>query len=288
MENERKAKKIKNKKSREDPVNSKETYGHPRPAPWPGALLRWAAAPAANPQSWTCLDATRHVDSLRQDRKKVFSCSATLQSYTGVWGRVRLSVHSPPDPSRKLPTAYTHFPPGFLYQRLKNWEVLETGPTGDAPSLTSCCRSRLGKTENGPLLQKKKKKKDTWEKDEKKRLKLTVEGLEFGRIGRGLSKKETWSRRTSEGLRRISSSNNVCVIQILFLVLVCSPEKNCHFSWNVDHRAAFSIQVFRPTHTSIFTCSSFSLFSVCSVWLNFMVTLSTVLAFQRFDFFFFL
>lgn len=152
-----KAKKKFFKKSREDPVNSKETYGHPRPAPWPGALLRWAAAPAANPQSWTCLDATRHVDSLRQDRKKVFSCSATLQSYTGVWGRVRLSVHSPPDPSRKLPTAYTHFPPGFLYQRLKNWEVLGTGPTGDAPSLTSCCCSRLGKTKWTPPSKIKKK-----------------------------------------------------------------------------------------------------------------------------------
>lgn len=219
------------KKEWEDPVNSKETYGHPRPAPWPGALLRWAAAPAANPQSWTCLDATRHVDSLRQDRKKVFSCSATLQSYTGVWGRVRLSVHSPPDPSRKLPTAYTHFPPGFLYQRLKNWEVLGTGgPTGDAPSLSSCCRSRLGKTRMDPSFKDKKKKKNM-RKGRKERAEapsfhnFTVEGLEFGRIGWGLSKKETWSRWTSEDLRRISSSNNMCVIQILFLVLVCFPKR---------------------------------------------------------------
>lgn len=179
------------KKSREDPVNSEETYGHPRPAPWPGALLRWAAAPAANPQSWTCLDATRHVDSLRQDRKKVFSCSATLQSYTGVWGRVRLSFHSPPDPSRKLPTAYTHFPPGFLYQRLKNWEVLGTGPTGDAPSLTSCCRSRLGKTRMDPSFKRKK----TWENEEKKRLEVPPsiisqwKGWSLERSGGG------WARR---------------------------------------------------------------------------------------------
>lgn len=203
----------------------KKTYGHPRPAPWPGALPRWAAAPAANPQSWTCLDATRHVDSLRQDRKKVFSCSATLQSYTGVWGRVRLSVHSPPDPSRKLPTAYTHFPPGFLYQRLKNWEVQGTGPTGDAPSLTSCCRSRLGKTRMDPSFKGKKNMRK-WRKEKAggpSFHNFTVEGLEFGGIGRGLSEEETWSWRTSEGLRRISSSSNTCVIQILFLVLVYFP-----------------------------------------------------------------
>lgn len=55
--------------------------------------------------------------------------SATLHSYTGVWGRIHSSVHNPPDPSRKLPTAYTDFPQGFLYGSLKNWEVPETGPT---------------------------------------------------------------------------------------------------------------------------------------------------------------
>lgn len=115
------------------PRNSAETYGRPRPALWPRAQLHRAAAPAANPQSWTCLDATRHVDSLRQERKKVlgmFSLSATLHSYTGVWGRIRASVQSPPDPNRKLPTACTHFPPGLLYGSLKNWEVLGTGPAG--------------------------------------------------------------------------------------------------------------------------------------------------------------
>lgn len=85
----------------------------------------------------------------------MFSYSATLQSYTGVWGRVRSSVHSPPDPSRKLPTAYTYFPPGFLYGSLKNWEVLVTGPTGDAPSLSSCCRSRLGKTRMDPSFKER-------------------------------------------------------------------------------------------------------------------------------------
>lgn len=98
----------------------------------------------------------------------MFSYSATLQSYTGVWGRVRLSVHNPPDPSRKLPTAYTHFPPGFLYGSLKNWEVLGTGPTGDAPSLPSCCRSRLGKTRMDPSFKEREKKKKTEEKTEKK------------------------------------------------------------------------------------------------------------------------
>lgn len=55
----------------------------------------------------------------------MFSLAATLHSYTGCfWGRVRSSVHNPPDPSRKLPTAYTHFLTGFLYGSLKNWEVL--------------------------------------------------------------------------------------------------------------------------------------------------------------------
>ena len=98
----------------------------------------------------------------------MFSLPATLHSYTGVWGRVRSSVHSPPDPSRKLPTAYTHFPPGFLYGRLKNWEVLGTGPTGDAPSLPSrrrCCTFREDK--NGPLLQKKGGKKKQKKKQKK-------------------------------------------------------------------------------------------------------------------------
>lgn len=160
----------------------------------------------------------------------MFSCSATLQSYTGVWGRVRLSVHSPPDPSRKLPTAYTHFPPGFLYQRLKNWEVLGTGPTGDAPSLTSCCCSRLGKTRMDPSFEDKKKKKHM-RKGRKEKTAPSFHNFTVERVGvwkdrgGGLSKKETRSRRTSEGLRRISSSNNMCVIQNLFLVLVRFPKR---------------------------------------------------------------
>lgn len=98
----------------------------------------------------------------------VFSLSATLHSYTGVWGRVRLSVHSPPDPSRKLPTAYNHFPPGFLYGSLKNWEVLGTGPTGDAPSLPLCCYSRLGKTRMDHSFKEKKTEEKEREKKEKK------------------------------------------------------------------------------------------------------------------------
>lgn len=237
------------KKIWEAPVNSDETYCLLRPAPWPGALLRWAAAPAANPQSWTYLDATRHVDSLRQDRKKVFSCSATLQSYTGVWGRVRLSVHSPPDPSRKLPTAYTHFPPGFLYESLKNWEVLGTGPNGDAPSLTSCYRSRLGKTRMDPSFKGKKiRRKERKEKTAGPSFhNSTVEGSEFGRIGGGAEQKETWSWRTSEGRRRISSSSSMDLIQILFLVLVYFLT-NFDFSWIVAYPSSFRVR-FSGLHT---------------------------------------
>lgn len=98
----------------------------------------------------------------------MFSLSATLHSYTGVWGRVRLSDHSPPDPSRKLPTAYTHFPQGFLYGSLKNWEVLGTGLTGDAPSLPLCCCSRLGKTRmDHSFKEKKNRRKGEKEEGEK-------------------------------------------------------------------------------------------------------------------------
>lgn len=102
----------------------------------------------------------------------MFSRSATLHSYTGVWGRVRLSVHSPPDPSRKLPTAYTHFPPGFLYGSLKNWEVLGTGPTRDAPSLPLCCCSRLGKTRMDHSFKEKKTRTRT--RGERRRKKTAV------------------------------------------------------------------------------------------------------------------
>lgn len=88
----------------------------------------------------------------------MFSFSARLHSYTGVWGRIRSSVQSPPDPSRKLPTAYTHFPPGLLYGSLKNWEVLGTGPNiGDTPS-SPCSCSRLGKTRKDTSFKERKKK----------------------------------------------------------------------------------------------------------------------------------
>lgn len=125
----------------------------------------------------------------------MFSYSATLQSYTGVWGRVRSSVHSPPDPSRKLPTAYTHFPPGFLYGSLKNWEVLGTGLTGDAPSLPSCCRSRLGKTRMDPSFKGREREKKKSRKDRKDKSAgpsfhtSTAEGLEFLEGG-GLSRRK--------------------------------------------------------------------------------------------------
>lgn len=101
----------------------------------------------------------------------VFSLSATLQSYTGDWGRVRLSDHSPPDPSRKLPTASTDFPPGFLYGSLENWAVPGTGPNLDAPSLPCCCCcSRLGKTRMDPSfkVEKKKRRKEKKKKKEEK------------------------------------------------------------------------------------------------------------------------
>lgn len=96
----------------------------------------------------------------------MFSFSATLHSYTGVWGRVRSSFHSPPDPSRKLPTAYTHFPPGFLYGSLKNWEVLgleRLGRTLITPLLPLTFRE----DKNEPLPQRKKKTPE--EKREKRR-----------------------------------------------------------------------------------------------------------------------
>lgn len=93
-------------------------------------------------------------------------------------------------PSRKLPTAYTHFPPGFLYGSLKNWEVLGTGPTGDAPSLPSCCRSRLGKTRMDPSFKERERKKKNKRREERKEKSVgpsfhnsTAEGLEFGRGG---------------------------------------------------------------------------------------------------------
>lgn len=86
----------------------------------------------------------------------MFSPSATLHSYRGVWGRIRSSVQSPPDPSRKHPTACTHFPPHFLYGSLKSWEVPELEQLGGA----ACCScSRLGKTRKAPPSKPKKEKK---------------------------------------------------------------------------------------------------------------------------------
>ena len=87
----------------------------------------------------------------------MFSLSATLHSYTGVWGRIRSSVQSPPDPSRKLPTAYTHFPPWLLYGSLKNWEVLGIGPTRGRTLITPLL-----------LLTFREDKKDTSFKEKKK------------------------------------------------------------------------------------------------------------------------
>lgn len=56
----------------------------------------------------------------------MFSLSATLQSYTGVWGRVRFSVHSPPDPSRKTPYCLH-----LLSTRVFIWEPGELGGADD-------------------------------------------------------------------------------------------------------------------------------------------------------------
>lgn len=167
----------------------------------------------------------------------MFSYSATLQSYTGVWGRVRLSVHNPPDPSRKLPTAYTHFPPGFLYGSLKNWEVLGTGPTGDAPSLPSCCRSRLGKTRMDPSFKEREKKKKQKKRQKRKISRSLLPYFHSRRVGvwkgGGAEQEETWSWRASEGWRRLSSSSSMDLIQIIFLVLVYFLT-HFDFSWIVD------------------------------------------------------
>lgn len=121
------------------------------------------------------------------------SLSATLHSYTGVWGRVRLSVYSPPDPSRKLPTAYTHFPPGLLYGSLQYWEVLGLERLGRTLIIPSLLTFREDK--NGPLLQRKEKKKR--EREEEKTAgasfhNSTAEELECGsEKERGGEQKET-------------------------------------------------------------------------------------------------
>lgn len=44
-------------------------------------------------------------------------------------------------------------------ESLENWEVLMTGPAGDAPSLSSCRRSRFREDKNGPLLQRERERR---------------------------------------------------------------------------------------------------------------------------------
>lgn len=123
----------------------------------------------------------------------MFSFAATLHSYTGCfWGRVRSSDHNPPDPSRKLPTAFTHFLPGFLYGSLKNWEVLggldKLGTHPHYPRRCCCCTFREDK--NGPLLQRKKKTEENREKKKKTGPSFcnsTAEELELGSSSHGFN-----------------------------------------------------------------------------------------------------
>lgn len=158
----------KKKKSWEAPVNSDETYGRPRPAPWPGAPLHWAAAPAANPQSWTCLEATRHVDSLRQERKKVGG--VFLFCYTpiihGCLGQGPLVCSQSSWPQQKTPYCLHS-----LSTRVFIWEPEELGGAGDWTDwgrtlITQLLPLTFREDKNGPLLQRERKK--TEEKTEKK------------------------------------------------------------------------------------------------------------------------
>lgn len=171
------------KKSWEAPVNSDETYGRPRPAPWPGALLRWAAAPAANPQSWTCLDATRHVDSLRQERKKVGG--VLLFCYTpiihGCLGQGPLVWSQSSWPQQKTPYCLHSLSTGVFI-----WEPEELGGAGDQTEwgrtlITQMLPLTFREDKNGPLLQRKKERKKNERKEKSAGPSLhnaTAEGLE--------------------------------------------------------------------------------------------------------------
>lgn len=155
------------KKGWEAPVNSDETYGRPRPVLWPGALLRWAAAQAANPQSWTCLDATRHVDSLRREEKS-WGCSLFLLHSThtrvfGVGSACLFTVLLTPAENSLLPTLTFH--QGF-YMSLKNWEVLWLEQLRRT-LIILLLPLTFREDKNGPLLQRKKKNPE--EKRERRR-----------------------------------------------------------------------------------------------------------------------
>lgn len=153
------------KRGWEGPVNIDETYGRPRPAPWPGALLRWAAAPAANPQSWTCLDATRHVDSLRQERKKVgdvFSFCYTPLIH-GCLGQGPLVCSQSSWPQQKTPYCLHE-----LSTRVFIWEPEELGGAGDRTEwgrtlITQLLPLTFREDKNGPLLQREEKNRRTEE-----------------------------------------------------------------------------------------------------------------------------
>lgn len=179
----------------EAPRNTDETYCHLRPALRSGVPQSWAAPAAANPQSWTCLDATWHVDSLRQERKKVgdvFSCYTPL--IQGCLGQDPLVCPKSSWPQQKTPYCLHSFSTTLFI-----WEPEELGG------------SRTGATWGRSLLQlltfredKKRRLLQSWRRKKTTDPSFyicTTEGLD-DRKG-GLSTEETWSTEAPKALRRV-------------------------------------------------------------------------------------
>lgn len=144
--------------------------------------------------------------------------SATLHSYTGVWGQDPLVCSQSSWPQQKTPYCLH-----WLSTRVFIWEPQELGGTGDwtdcrdAPSLPRCCFcSRLGKTRMDDSF-KGKKKKQRERRREKQKVPPSMPPHQKGysldqkrkeQEGRGAEQEETWSIRASDGWRRISCNRH--------------------------------------------------------------------------------
>lgn len=139
--------------------DSDETYGLPRPAPWPEAPPRWAAALAAYPQSWTCLDATRHVDSLRQERKKkgvLFFCyTPIIHGCLGQGPLLRSQSSWPQQKNSLLPTLTFH--QGFYMGAWRTGRCWWLGRLGTHPHYPAAVAHVLGRTRMDPSFKERER-----------------------------------------------------------------------------------------------------------------------------------
>lgn len=202
--------------------DSDETYGLPRPAPWPEAPPRWAAALAAYPQSWTCLDATRHVDSLRQERKKkgvLFFCyTPIIHGCLGQGPLLRSQSSWPQQKNSLLPTLTFH--QGFYMGAWRTGRCWWLGRLGTHPHYPAAAAHVLGKTRMDPSFNERERAgggervTEVRKKIEKKEQKIPPSILPPARrvgvwkrgLGGDAERVETWSWRLSEAWGAICAS----------------------------------------------------------------------------------